>query len=152
MNFNYKKNFFSQIQFSFLFSSALTSVQSSRNEKHFRKSAIIVFFERSAIVKKKSGDFFRELKALIFSFHVNDLNFVDDICYTLMKRRKDDVDAIVLRCQISWLIILIKMTLFYVLYDKIFFFCYNGASSSLILRLYKIFYIRMICIEKCLKF
>ena len=101
MNFNYNKDFSFQIQFFFLFSSALTGVQSPRNEKHFEKSAIIVSFERSATVKKRSGDFFRELKTLIFSFHVNDLSFVNDICYTLMKRRKNDVDTIVLRCQIS---------------------------------------------------
>ena len=79
----------------------LTSVQSSRNEKYFERSAIIVAFERSATVEEKSDDFFRELKALIFSFHVNDSSFIDDIYYTLMKRRKNDVNAIVLRCQIS---------------------------------------------------
>ena len=101
MNFNYKKNFFSQIQFFFLFSSALTGVQLSQNEKHFEKSAIIVFFERNATVKEESDDFFRELKTLIFSFHVNDLNFVDNIYYTLMKCCKNDVDAIALQCQIS---------------------------------------------------
>ena len=100
MNFNYKKNFFFQIQFFFLFSSVLTNVQSFRNEKHLERSAIIVLFEKSATVKEKSDDFFRELKALIFSFHVNNLSFVDNICYTLMKRRKSDVDAIALRCQI----------------------------------------------------
>ena len=77
------------------------SVQSFRNEKYLEKSAIIVFFERSATVKKKNDDFFRELKTLIFSFHVNDLNFIDDIYYILMKCRKNDVDAIILRCQIS---------------------------------------------------
>ena len=152
MNFNYKKNFFFQIQLFFLFSSALTSVQSLQNEKHFERNATIVSFERSATVKKKSGDFFRELKTLIFSLHVNDSNFVNDIYYTLMKRRKNNVDAIVLQCQISWLIILIEMILSYILYDKIFSFYYNGASSSLILRLYEIFYIRMICIKKCLRF
>ena len=122
MNSNYKKNFFSQIQLFFLFSLALTDVQSFWNEKHFERSTIIASFERSAIVKKENGDFFRELKILIFSFHVNDSNFIDDICYTLIKCRKSDVDAIVLRYQISWLIILIEMTLFYILYDKIFFF------------------------------
>ena len=152
MNFNYKKNFFFQIQFFFFFSSALTSVQSSQNKKHFEKSAIIVFFERSAIVKKESGDFSRELKILIFLFHVNGSSFIDDICCTLIKRCKNDVDAIALRCQISWLIILIEMILSYVLYDKIFSFCYSGASSSLTLRFYETFYIRIICIEKCLRF
>ena len=152
VNFNYKKNFSSQIQFFFLFSSALTNVQLFRNEKHLERNAIIAFFKKSATVKKKSGDFSRELKTLIFSFHVNDSSFVDDIYYTLMKRRKNDVDAIALRCQISWLIILTEMTLSYVLYDKIFSFCYSDASPSLTLRLYKISYIRMICIEKCLKF
>ena len=152
MNFNYKKNFFLQIQFFFLFSSALTSVQLLRDKKHPEKSAIIASFERNAIVKEKSDNSFRELKALIFSFYVNDSSFVDDICCTLMKHHKNDVDAIALRCQISWLIILIEMTLFYVLYDKIFSFCYNGASSSLTLRLYEISYIWMICIEKCLRF
>ena len=101
MNFNYKKSFFFQIQFFFLFSSTLTSVQSSQNEKHFEKNAIIVSFEKSAIVKEKSGDSSRELKTLIFSFHVNNLSFADNICYTLMKRRKNDIDAIILRCQIS---------------------------------------------------
>ena len=79
----------------------LTSVQSFRNEKHLRKSAIIALFERSAIIKKESDDFFCELKALIFSFHVNDSNFINNIYYTLMKRRKNNVNAIVLRCQIS---------------------------------------------------
>ena len=152
INFNYKKNFFLQIQFFFFFSSALTNVQSSQNEKHFKRSAIIISFERSAIVRKRNDDFFRELKALIFSFHVNDSNFIDDIYYTLMKRRKSDVNTIVLWCQISWLIILTEITLFYVLYDRIFSFYYSDASSSLILRLYKIFYIRIICIKKCLKF
>ena len=29
---------------------------------------------------------------------MNDSNFIDDICYTLMKRRKNDIDAIALRC------------------------------------------------------
>ena len=152
MNFNYKKNFFLQIQFFFLFFSALTSVQSSRNEKHFEKNAIIAFLERNATVKKRNDDFSHELKTLIFSFHMNDLNFVDDICCTLIKHYKNKIDVIVLRCQISWLIILIKIILFYILYDKIFSFYYNDASSSLILRLYKISYIRMICIEKCLRF
>ena len=98
MNFNYKKNFFSQIQLSFLFSSALTDVQSLRNEKHFKRNAIIVFFEKNATVEEKNDGFFRELKTLIFSLHVSDSNFIDNICYTLMKRRKNDVDAIVLRC------------------------------------------------------
>ena len=101
MNFNYKKNFSFQIQFFFFFSSALTSVQSSRNEEHFERNAIIVFFERSATVKEENDDFFCELKILIFPLHVNDSNFIDNICYTLMKRRKSDVDAIALRCQIS---------------------------------------------------
>ena len=152
MNFNYKKNFFFQIQFFFLFSSALTNVQSSRNKKHLKRSAIIVAFERNAIVEKKNDDFSRELKALIFSLHVNDSNFVDDIYYTLIKRRKNDVNAIVLRCQILWLIILTEMTLTYILYNKIFSFYYNGASPSLILRFYEIFYIWVICIKKCLNF
>ena len=119
---NYKKNFFPQIQLFFLFSSALTGVQSLRNEEHPKKNAIIVSFERSATVKEGSGDFFRELKALIFSLHVNGSSFVDDIYYTLMRRRKDDVDAIALRCQISWLIILIKMILSYVCMIKHFLF------------------------------
>ena len=101
MNFNYKKGFFSQIQFFFFFSSALTGVQLLQDEKHFEKNAIIVSFERSAIVKERSDDFFRKLKTLIFSFYVNDSNFADNICYTLIKRRKNDVDAITLRCQIS---------------------------------------------------
>ena len=74
------------------------SVQSSQNEKYFERNAIIVSFERSAIVKKKSDDFSRELKTLIFSFHVNDLNFINNICYTLIKCCKNDVDAIALRC------------------------------------------------------
>ena len=152
MNFNYKKSFFLQIQFFFLFSSTLTGVQSLRNEKHFEKNATIASFERNAIDRKKSDDFFRELKILIFSLHINDLNFINDICYTLIKRRKNDVDAIALRCQISWLIILTEMILSYVYMIKYFFFYYSGASSSLTLRLYKIFYIQMICIEKCLNF
>ena len=76
----------------------MTNVQSFRNEKHFEKSAIIVSFERNATVKKESDDFFRELKTLIFSFHVNDSNFVDNICCTLIKRRKNDVNVIILRC------------------------------------------------------
>ena len=101
INFNYKKNFFLQIQFFFLFFSALTNVQSSRNEKHFERSAIIVSFERSAIVKKRSDGFFYELKTLIFSFYVSGSSFADNIYYTLMKCRKNDVDAIALRCQIS---------------------------------------------------
>ena len=113
MNFNYKKNFSFQIQFFFFFSLTLTNVQSFRNEKHF---------EKSAIIKERNDDFFRKLKTLIFSFHVNDLNFINNICCTLMKRHKNGVNAIALRCQISWLIILIEMILFYVLYDKIFFF------------------------------
>ena len=96
MNFNYKKNFFFQIQFFFLFSSALTSVQSFQNEEHFERSAIIASFKRNATVRKKSDDFFRELETLIFSFHVNDSSFVDDICYTLMKHRKSKIDAIAL--------------------------------------------------------
>ena len=98
VNFNYKKNFFFQIQFFFF--STLTDVQSSRNKKHFERSAIIVLFEKSAIVRKKNNDFSRELKALIFSFHMNNLNFVDDIYYTLMRRCKSEIDAIALRCQI----------------------------------------------------
>ena len=101
MNFNYKKNSFFQIQLFFLFSSALTNVQSFRNEKHFERNAIIVSFERNATVKEKNDDFFRELKTLIFSFHVNDSNFIDNICCTLIKHRKNDVNAIALRCQIS---------------------------------------------------
>ena len=101
MNFNYKKNFFFQIQFFFLFFSALTNVQSFRNKKHFERSAIIVSFERNATVKEKSDDFFRELKILIFLFHMNDSNFVNNIYYTLMKCCKNDIDAIVLQCQIS---------------------------------------------------
>ena len=122
MNFNYKKNFFLQIQFFFFFSSALTNVQSFWNEEHFERSAIIVFLEKSAIVKRRSDDFFRELKTLIFLLYVNGSRFIDNIYCTLMKCCKNDVDAIVLRCQISWLIILIEMTLSYVLYNKIFFF------------------------------
>ena len=97
MNFNYKKNFSSQIQF-FFFSLTLTGVQSLWNEKHFERSAIIASLEKSAIVKEESGDFSRELKTLIFLLHVNDSNFVDNICCTLMKCRKNDVDTIVLRC------------------------------------------------------
>ena len=76
----------------------MTDVQSFRNEKHFERSAIIASFERNVIIKEKNDDFFRELKTLIFSLHINDLNFIDDIYYTLMKRRKNNVDAIVLRC------------------------------------------------------
>ena len=98
INFNYKKNFFSQIQFFFLFFSALTNVQSSRNEKHFERNAIIAFFRKNAIIEEKSGDFFCELKVLIFSFYVNDLSFIDNICCMLIKRRKNDVNAIALRC------------------------------------------------------
>ena len=101
MNFNYKKNSFFQIQLFFLFSSALTNVQSFRNEKHFERNAIIVSFERNAIVKKKNDDFFHELKTLIFLFYMNNLNFVNNIYYTLIKRCKNDIDAIILRCQIS---------------------------------------------------
>ena len=79
----------------------LTNVQSPQNEEHLKKNAIIAFFEKNATVKEKSDDFFRKLKALIFSLHVNDSNFIDDIYCTLMKRCKNDVDAIALRCQIS---------------------------------------------------
>ena len=101
INFNYKKSFSSQIQFFFLFFSALTNVQSPRNKEHFEKNAIIVSFKKSAIVKERNEDFSRELKTLIFSFHVNDSSFVNNICCTLMKRYKNDVDAIALQCQIS---------------------------------------------------
>ena len=59
------------------------------------------FFRQKHVYWKKSDDFFRELKTLIFSLHMNGSSFIDDIYCALMKRRMSDVDAIVLRYQIS---------------------------------------------------
>ena len=108
--------------FSFFFNIYECSIVSKWIAIHFKRNAIIISFKKSATVEEKSDDFFHELETLIFSFHVNDANFINNICYTIMKYCKNDVDAIALRCQISWLIILIEITLSYICITKYFLF------------------------------
>ena len=96
-----KKTFFFNFNFFFFFLQRWRMFNCFEiNCGSFRKKRDYCFFRKNAIVKKESDDFSRELKTLIFSLYINDLNFIDNIYYTLMRRHKSDVDVIILSCQI----------------------------------------------------